>query len=178
MPGLSIFGDIGNEVILVLLGALIPLVTGLVGDFTRRRMDPTTPWDAATLEVYSTFSALAGSVMRSASKEAARERMQDALLVYKRLVLIGSSDAVLAADQSRLAGVAYVLSLPDTDDTAIDGDGEGIAYTTGGARRVVLSKESTDLQAAGFTALNSLVEAARKQLRIKPLRADVIVRPL
>jgi hypothetical protein len=163
---------------LVILGALITLGANLAAEVTRRRMDSSTRWDSARLEAYSTFSTVVGSILRCASKAGAKERLPEVSLVFERLVLLGSSEAVLAADRARIAGSAYVSSLADTDDDAVNGDGEGVAYTSGGARRVILSPESSDLQIAGFAALNVLVGEARKQLGIKPLRGDVMGRPL
>jgi hypothetical protein len=163
---------------LVILGALITLGANLAAEVTRRRMDSSTRWDSARLDAYSTFSTVVGSILRPASKAGAKERLPETSLVFERLVLLGSSEAVLAADRARVAASAYVSSLPNTDDEAVDADGDGIAYTSGGARRVILSKESTDLQLAGFAALNTLVQEARKQLGIKSLQADVMGRPL
>jgi hypothetical protein len=162
----------------VILGALITLGANLAAEVTRRRMDSSTRWDSARLDAYSTFSTVVGSILRCASKAGAKERLPEVSLVFERLVLLGSTEAVLAADRARIAGSAYVSSLPDTDDEAVNGDGDGIAYTSGGARRVILSTQSTELQIAGFTALNALVDEARKQLGIKPLRGDVMGRPL
>ena len=163
---------------LVVLGALITLGANLAAEMTRRRMDSSTRWDTERLDAFSTFVTVVGSILRSASKAGAKERLPEISLVFERLVLLGSGEVVRAADGARVAGSSYVSSLPDTDDDAVDGDGDGIAYTAGGARRVVLSPHSTDLQIAGFAALNAVVEAARRQLGIKPLGSDIMGRPL
>lgn len=172
---------LADEALLAALGLFSAALFFLYRRFKLWRRGEETPWDkdrVAVLDLYGRFSTALGSLIRCASKEAVGERAHDASLIYRQLVLFGSSGAVLAADRAQNAGTAYVFSLPDTDGEVVDGDGDGVAYTTGGARRVMLSKESTELQLAASDALNDVIAAARKQLGIKPLRAGSMGRPL
>jgi hypothetical protein len=172
---------LADEALLATLGLMSAAVFFLFRRLKRWRRGEETPWDkdrVATLDLYSKFSIALSGLLRCASKEAASDRVHEASLIYGQLVLYGSSSAVLAADRARNAGAAYMHSLPDTDAEATDGDGDGVAYTTGGTRRVMLSQESTELQLAAVAALYDVIAAARKQVGIKPLRAGSMGRPL
>ena len=172
---------LADEALLATLGLISAAVFFLFRWLKRWRRGEETPWDkdrVATLDLYSKFSIALSGLLRCASKEAASDRVHEASLIYGQLVLYGSSSAVLAADRARNAGAAYMHSLPDADAEATDGDGDGVAYTTGGTRRVMLSQESTELQLAAVAALYDVIAAARKQVGIKPLRAGSMGRPL
>jgi hypothetical protein len=163
---------------LVILGALITLIANIVTQITMERVDASARWDQSRLDAFSTFSTVMGAILRSASKASAKQHLPDLASVFERLVLLGSSEAVLAAERARTAGSDYVSSLVPTDADCVNSDGDGIAYTVADARRVRLSPESSRLQLEGFDALNAVVREARKQLGIKALSHEAMGRPL
>lgn len=164
-------------IVAILITQAIATFFKLFYDRAKLRVEASSRWDAHRFDSFAQFSSSVGDVLRSGDAPTAGAKVQVVQLAYERVLLVGNPEVARAADRARRTAWSFLQSLPEaSNDPGVEMSTIGHGYTANG-KRVSLSLQSSQLQAAGYEALTAFTNAARKSLHIGDLQSESLRPP-